>query len=253
MRHVIKTLHSYKIIPQVSQAYEFDVDKVLTSYILSYRDQAAIVSKKLSDGGVKNNSNTGILVELNKASLVIYDSKIVKIKMPWPFPKLSVSVPDFDDLKETLLGDPTLKLKPFEDSANNYWIESNPGNLKFTKSKLGIDVVQFKQADLAAKLFEPMIFSYLANTFPYALVDIRNSPERKNNFPIYQKDWKQEDSVVVYSTSGTPKKASVYNRYTKPALRKELEEIQSTDNNKQVEDVNKEMKDFIKIRKDFLG
>ena len=81
-------------------------------------------------------------------------------------------------------------------------------------------------------------------------MDIINSPERKNNFPIYQKGWKQEDSVVVDST---PEQIAVYNRYTKPALRIELEEIQSSDNNKQVEDVNNDMKEFIRIRKDLLG
>tara|TARA_Y100000593_G_scaffold95044_1_gene198780 strand:+ start:3928 stop:6051 length:2124 start_codon:yes stop_codon:yes gene_type:complete len=240
----------YKIIPQVSEVYTFKVNDVPTNYISSYRDQAAIVSKKLSDGGINSNTNTGILIELKKASLVIYDTKFMKINMPFPIPDISLPVPDFDNPKEILLGDPTLELKPFEDSANNYWIESAPGNLKFTKSKLGIALVEFKQADLAAKLFEPMIFSYLANTFPYALVDIINSPERKNNFPIYQKGWKQEDSVVVDST---PQQIAVYNRYTKPALRIELEEIQSSDNNKQVEDVNNDMKEFIRIRKDLLG
>lgn len=243
---------AYKIIPQVSQAYEFNVDDVSTNYIENYQKQASVVSKKLSEGGIKGNTNTGILVQPQASALVIYDTKTItktiktKVFGVVVETDVKVTIPDFDNPKEILLGDPSLRLKPFEDSANNYWIEKSPGNLKFTKSKLGIGVIDFKEANSNLKLFEPMIYSYLANSFPYALISLDTTGT--TNFSFYQKNWKEQDSEIIVSTPST-----IYNRYTKPALRKELEEIQSSDNNKQVEDVNNDMKEFIKIRKDLLG
>ena len=265
---------AYKTIPKVSTAY----DEYISEY--SSNAQAVLAAMDLSSDSNIKGAAAMLVIAPEKSSLAVFGTKKVKVKKCITIFGVTscedaIFAIDLNNIKEVFLSDSSLKLKPFENAINKYWIENSPGSLKFTKPSLVLQITALnseKEAHLGSPLqgpFQSMIYNYLENSFPYALIDIKTTPPRSytkahtDRFSFFQTGWHADDAESVAPQNfeasaagnlvfGLPFEASIYNRYTKPIIETILDRAKSSNNSGKIEDINKDLEDFIKIKGQLL-
>tara|TARA_R110001583_G_scaffold6811_13_gene34351 strand:- start:4356 stop:6479 length:2124 start_codon:yes stop_codon:yes gene_type:complete len=224
-------------------------------YFFQYASQAAVVSEELIKGE-KTDQIVGLLVEPKETSLVgfkkIKDKKL--FDFPWPLPDIYSYKTDYSTIAETYLEDKNIVLAPFEDAANNYWIEDDLFALKFSKSRLTLKTINYEQTSIK-KVFANLFYGFIENSFPYTLVDIAFGGYDSDldaagisAFPLYQSGWQQKDLELI-EVRGI---GSIYVRYTRPILKNKLESLQSMKQDKKIEDVTADMLEFAEIKRAFF-
>ena len=151
---------------------------------------------------------------------------------------------------EVFYTDENIKLKPFEDIANKYWIEKNTGPLRLSKNQLTIQLTDYKNLSASLKqAYSNLFYGYLENSFPYVLAEVIDVGLQSSlgEFSNYQKGWKINEATVIKQVGDT----KIYTRYTRPVLNEELEKLQNMKKDKSIDDTMADMLEFVQLKKAF--